>query len=47
MFQEYIRAIKVIFSDYSEKTTRTDPNSVGLDGLLLEVGVEVMFGGCF
>ncbi len=47
MFQEYIRAVKVIFSDCSEKTSRADPNSVGLDGLLLEVGDEVMFGGGF
>jgi len=38
VFQEYIRAVKVIFSDYSEKTSRTDPNSERLAGLLLEVG---------
>lgn len=41
MFQEYIRAVKVIFSDYSEKTSWTDPNSERLEGLLFEVGVEV------
>jgi len=33
-FREYI----TIFCDYSEKTSRTDPNSERLAGLLLEVG---------
>lgn len=46
VFQEYIRAVKVIFSDCSEKTSWTDPNSERLERLLLEVGVEVMFRGC-
>lgn len=47
MFQEYIRAVKVIFSDYSEKTSWTDPNSRGWRGCCLRWGLrlgKVTFG---
>ncbi len=46
VFQEYIRAVKV-FSVITLRKQAGLIQTLGLDGFLLEVGVEVMLGGCF